>query len=274
MFETGKVYKVKVEPVPGQSGFGRATVIERKGNQLTITIRTSKGSNASFSKGTKVWFISESSQSFGGLWSSCVIDVQSVSGQSAMVCSPPKLEPLHQRRRTPRVALDVPVQVSLSDAQTLFDVRSRDISRSGIALESASPWSQDVEAGDVIQLLVHSAVGDIATGARIIRIQTNWLANKTVVGLEFTDLPEASVATLDKLLVQLGGKPRNLDIAQDKAKPGTGLSSWIASGVDVRGRFVGGSEFVSSGQTQEELETNSQPEALSALPEDRENEES
>lgn len=42
MFESGKVYKVKIETTPGEVGFGRATIVEKTGNRFTIQLRTSK----------------------------------------------------------------------------------------------------------------------------------------------------------------------------------------------------------------------------------------
>ena len=237
MFEAGKVYKVKVELADGQAGFGRATVVERKGNQLTILVRTSKGLDASLPKGTKIWFVSDSTESFSGLWGSSIIEIKTAAGQRSMVCSPPKLEPLYQRRRTPRVAIDVPVQVYISDNQTLFDVRSRDISRSGIAIESAPVLSESVGAGDIIKLIIHSSIGAIPLSARIIRVEKNWLANKTIVGLEFTEISDESVATLDKLLIQHGGKPRNADAEAPKQE--TGLASWMSAPTETKGHFVG-----------------------------------
>ena len=237
MFEAGKVYKVKVESKPGQAGFGRATVVERKGNQLTILVRTSKGLDASLPKGTKVWFVSDSTESFSGLWGSSVVATRTVSGQAFMVCSPPKLEPLYQRRRTPRVALDLPVQVYVSDNQTLFDVRSRDISRSGIAIESAPLLSDSLSAGDSIKIVVLSSFGEIPLTARIIRVEKNWLANKTIVGLEYTEISEEAVAILDRLLVEHGGKPRNANAETQKLE--TGLASWMSAPSETKGRFVG-----------------------------------
>lgn len=239
MFEVNKIYKIKVESSPGSVGFGRATVTERKGNQLTIQVRTSKDLNANFPKGTRIWFVSDSTETFSGLWASTVVESQGSGTKSIMVCSPPKLEPLYQRRRTPRVSLEVPVQVWMSEEQTMFDVHSVDISRSGIALESNGPLPDDTEPGDKIRMVVQTTVGDITAQARIIRIEKNWLANKTTVGLEFEDLNEDEIAKLDKLLVLLGGKPRNPEALAENPRPEAGLGSWISGTSEVRGKFVG-----------------------------------
>jgi c-di-GMP-binding flagellar brake protein YcgR len=243
MFEVGKVYKVKVETVPGQPGFGRATILERKGNQLTIHVRTSKEPNAALEKGTRVWFVSDPTQTFNGLWASSVVACETVEGKPILRCSPPKLEPLYQRRRTPRVVLDVPVQLT-GNGHEYTDIRSKDISRSGIALETDNPLEGFPESGEQVNMIVQSAVGAIPAEARIIRTEHNWLANKTVIGLEFTDLTDEAVEILDQLLVLHGGKPRNPDTAeimqQTNAAAGKkGLASWINAPSEVRGRFVG-----------------------------------
>jgi c-di-GMP-binding flagellar brake protein YcgR len=238
MFEVGKVYKVKVEVVPGQVGFGRATVVERKGNQLTVQVRTAKDLNATFPKGTRLWFVSDSSETFSGLWATAVTDTLQSNNKSLMVVSPPKLEPLYQRRRTPRVTLEVPVEVWLNDGESVADVYTKDISRSGVAVETPSTVPDTLDSGDQVKMKIQSSVGDIEVAARIIRIENNWLANKTVVGLEFVDLPKQSVELLDKLLVLFGGKPRNPE-AGAESKQESGLASWISSPAEVRGRFVG-----------------------------------
>jgi len=250
MFESGKVYKVKVEATPGEVGFGRATIVERSSGQLSIQLRTSKELNATLAKGTRIWFVNDSTDNnFSGLWASSVTGAQTTGGKTTIICSTPKLEqPPVQRRRAPRVTLDVPVKVLINDEELISDVRSKDISRSGIALESTPPLSTQIEPGDHIKFVVQASVGDIPGIARIIRIDKNWLANKTVIGLEFTDMPPPSVAALDQLLVLLGGRPRHTPEeapadgkkqGRDKTGKNKGLSSWISSESEERGKFVG-----------------------------------
>jgi len=62
MFEAGRVYKVKVELAPGQSGFGRATVLEKTNHQICIQFKTSRESNKLLPKGTRIWFVNDSVQ--------------------------------------------------------------------------------------------------------------------------------------------------------------------------------------------------------------------
>jgi len=252
MFEVGQAYKVKVEPSPGQAGFGRATVVERRGNHLVVQIRTSKGLEATFPKGTRIWFVSESTDAFNGLWASSIAEARPTDGKMMLVCNPPKLEPLYQRRRTPRVPLDVPVQIWLNDEFTVFDVRSKDISRSGIALESVLPLDL-AEPGDEIKMIVQSSEGNMKVRARIIRVDKNWLANKTTVGLEFTDVPDDARTTLDSLLVLLGGTPRIASGDDKSVADRSGLASWMSAPSEVRGRFVGaGGQPKDAGTKQEE----------------------
>jgi c-di-GMP-binding flagellar brake protein YcgR len=247
VFEAGKVYKVKVELAPGEVGFGRATIVEKTGSQLLIQLRTSKDTR-SLAKGTRIWFVSDAPDvTFNGMWSSSIVGTQMAQGKSAIVCASPKLEPLLQRRRTPRVALDVPVKLLTAEGEEVkCDTRSKDISRSGIAIESAHALPETLEPGGNIKLVVQSSVGDIAATSRIIRIDKNWLANKSVVGLEFTELSQDAVAMLDKLLVLLGGKPRNEEAETEP--PASGLSSLLGKkgGFEGSSKFTGGAKDSSS----------------------------
>lgn len=239
MFEAGKVYKVKVEAAPGEVGFGRATILDKSGNQICIQLRTSKDANKILPKGTRIWFVSDAPDiSFNGMWSSNVIGTQMMSGKSVMICGTPKLEPLLQRRRTPRVALDVPVKLwTEGDEDLNCDTRSKDISRSGIALETAKSVPLEVNPGNHIKIVVESTVGDIKGTARVIRVDRNWLANKNIVGLEFTELTEEAVALLDKLLVLLGGRPRN---EESETEVVTGLSGQLGGQKEGSSKFLGG----------------------------------
>ncbi|HEY9719888.1 MAG TPA: PilZ domain-containing protein [Trichormus sp.] len=250
MFESGKVYKVKVEATPGEIGFGRATVVERSTGQVSIQLRTSKELNANLPKGTRIWFVNDSTDNtFNGLWASNVIGGQTTGGKSVIICSTPKLEQTGvQRRRAPRVTLDVAVKVFVSDEEVDGEVRSKDISRSGIALEAVPPLSKEIEPGDHIKIVVQASVGNIEAVARVIRVDKNWLANKVVIGLEYTEVQPHAVALLDQLLVLLGGRPRHAqeeppkDARSQGATGGTkkkGLSSWISSDSEGRGKFVG-----------------------------------
>ncbi|HEY9785175.1 MAG TPA: PilZ domain-containing protein, partial [Candidatus Obscuribacterales bacterium] len=142
---------------------------------------------------------------FNGMWSSTVIGAQIVDGKTAMVCNPPRLEAFLQRRRTPRAILDVPVNLHLEKEDSAdFPLRSQDISSSGIALVTPGQMPEAAEVGESVKLTIAAPSGQISATARVIRIDHNWLANKTVMGLEFTDMDDESAETLIKLLDLLG----------------------------------------------------------------------
>ncbi len=271
MFEPGKIYKVKVEINPGEIGFGRATIIDRSTSGLVFQLKTSKEQNKVLPKGTRIWFVNdEPDVSFNGLWSATVSATQIVERQTVMLSSSPKLEPLVQRRLSQRVNLDAPVKLtSESDQELAKEVRSRDISRSGIALETGHEVSGEVETGSSVKIVLQSHAGEIPALARVIRVEHNWLANKTVMGLEFTELSDEAVRALDKLLVMLGGKTRGdeaqvLQAVKDAATASdgsrrtyTGLSSWLGtdSGGTKNSPFVGGSDQNSDTAKTDESET-------------------
>lgn len=237
MFSAGKVYKVKVETSPGQIVFGRATIIERTGNKIIVKLSTSKETNKILAKGTRIWFINVlPNDMFNGLWASTVVGAQIVGGHTMMVCATPKPEPFIQKRRAPRVALDVPVGVADShNSATGIPFRSQDISRSGLAIETSTNVKDVFEVGEHVRLRIKTSIGEISLSSRIIRIDRNWFANKTLIGLEFTDVAPAQADSLDRLLVLLGGKPRNpstggRDHREITALQKSSLSSSIPSG--------------------------------------------
>lgn len=247
MFQPGKVYKVKLEPKPGELDFGRATIVERTGTQLSVMIKTAKDPNASFPKGTRIWFVNDSPDvTFNGLWASAIIGGLQLQGKNLMLCAAPRLEPLLQRRRTPRVSFDTKVRLFV-DRKEIREVRSIDISRSGIALESSESVPESLEPGHEVGLIIETSVGEIALSARVIRVERIWLTRKTQMGLEYANPSSEANAKLDKLLTLLGAKPHVTE-ADPALDPGdrtrvaatSGLSSWMQNTQqESRGRFVG-----------------------------------
>ncbi len=209
MFEPGKTYKIKVETTPGEFGFGRATVLEKSASNLTFQLRTDKEPNKVLPKGTRIWFVADSANfAFNGLWASSVVAKAHSAGQPIMQCSLPKFEAVRQNRRNQRVNFEGAVGVaSINGEELAKGARTRDISRSGTAVES-SQASPKLEPGSIVKLKIDGHFGAIVAEARVIRVENNWLANKTIIGLEFTQIGEESVNSLDKMLVALGGKPR------------------------------------------------------------------
>lgn len=231
MFQPGKVLKVKVETSPGEMGFGRATIIDRTGNQLLIQVRTSRETNKILPKGTRVWFVNDSPRlTFNGMWAASVLGTQVSKGRTVLICSTPKLEPLSQRRRAQRVSVDMPVTISLNiDGHEKQEFRTVDLCKSGSAIETTRIDQIEVEVGKEINAVLHTSEGDVTLTARILRVDHNWLANKTTLALEFIAMSQDSSEILDKVLVRIGGKPRDAEL--DKEHGGAagreGMTSWI-----------------------------------------------
>lgn len=224
MFQKGKAYKVKVEASPGEVGFGRATIVDKIGEKILVQLKTSREANKVLPKGTRMWFVSESSEnSFNGMWATSVLGAQLFSGRTALVCSAPRLEALLQRRRTPRADLDVNASIRLEGEQTSLHLRTKDISSSGIALVSQMDLPAGVDVGESVIVSIDAKTGRIEATCRVIRIEKNWLANKTVLGVEMTDMDDDSAEVLMKLLNLLG-----LDNKSDAdTQPATGkLFGW------------------------------------------------
>ena len=231
MFQAGQVLKVKVESSPGEYGYGRATIVDRDGNNLLVQIKTSRDSNKILPRGTKIWFVNDSPRlTFNGFWYSSVTGKEIVKGRTVLICSLPKLEPLSQRRNSHRVNVDVPVTISLDiEGKEKQEFRTRDLCKSGSAIETSRLDASLVEVGKEIGCVLHTDMGDVKLKARVIRIEENWLAKKTTLALEFIALSKESSDTLDKLLVKLGGKPRDSKLEEVAGKTGAkdGLSAWV-----------------------------------------------
>jgi c-di-GMP-binding flagellar brake protein YcgR len=230
MFQPGKVLKVKVETSPGEIGFGRATIVERTGNQLLVQVRTSRDPNKVLPKGTKLWFVNDSPRlTFNGMWQSTVIGSQVSKGKQVLVCAAPKLEPASQKRKAHRVSIEVPVTISLDiDGLEKQEFKTVDLCRSGSAIETSRIDSVAVEVGREINAVLHTGDGDVTLTARVLRVDHNWLANKTTLGLEFVALSQQSSEILDKVLVRVGGTPRDagLDQTTGGAAGREGMTSW------------------------------------------------
>lgn len=231
MFQPGKVLKVKVETSPGEMGFGRATIIDRSGNQLLIQVRTSRETNKILPKGTRIWFVNDSPRlTFNGMWSSNVLGTQVSKGRTVLVCAAPKLEPLSQRRRAQRIAVEMPVTISLNiDGHEKQEFKTVDLCKSGSAIETTRLDQLEVEVGREIQTVLHTSEGDVNVTARILRVEHNWLANKTSLALEFVAIAQDSAEILDKALVRMGGKPRDAELEKELggAAAREGMTAWI-----------------------------------------------
>lgn len=230
MLEANSVYKVKFEVAPGEFDFGRATIVAKSGNALFLQIKTSQSANKSLSAGTKIWFVQETGVTgFAGLWASSVSKSQTIKGQRVLVCTLPKLKPLKQRRKVNRVDVKIPVIVTTDDTNCKpRNFYSVDLCRSGSKLETKLMQNLGLETGQQVKAEFQLQDGVLKIKAQIIRVESNWLSNKSLVALQFIALSKESSDRLDKLLVKLGGHPR----AGDKKDKGSGekggLNTWSA----------------------------------------------
>lgn len=230
MLEAKSVYKVKFEVAPGEFDFGRATIVAKSGSVLFLQIKTSQSTNKSLPAGTKIWFVQETGVTgFAGLWASSVSKVQTVKGQRVLVCSLPKLKPLKQRRKVNRVDVKLPVVVTTDDTNGKpRHFYSVDLCRSGSKLETKLMQNLGLETGQQVKAEFQLQDGVLKIKAQIIRVESNWLSNKSLVALQFIALSKESSDRLDKFLIKLGGQPR----VGDKKDKGTvergGLNTWSA----------------------------------------------
>lgn len=226
MFQPGKVLKVKVETSPGEYGFGRATIVERSGSHLLIQVNTRRETNKLFPKGTKIWFVNDSPRlTFNGMWASSVTGTQLLKGRTLLVCSAPRLEPMSQRRIAQRVSIAIPVTISISvDGKHNQEFQTVDLCRSGSSIETSRVDHLGIEVGSEHKAVLHTPEGEVSVTVRVLRVEQNWLANKTTLALEFVALSVDASEILDKILVKMGGKPRNEEL--ESGQSSHGMSQW------------------------------------------------
>jgi c-di-GMP-binding flagellar brake protein YcgR len=227
MFDPGKSYKVKVETANGEIGFGRATVIDRESGKLLVQLKTSRETNQVMPRGTRFWFVGDSAGNvFNGLWATSVVGAKIVSGKTVMECRQPKFEQLVQKRSHRRYPITCPVDyVGLPGHGIEYSLNARNISSSGLGLETSEPKPREFMSGEKVTVLVHSECGDIAVECSVTRTQFNWLANKCLIGLQFEEMSETSHNVLAKLLELLSERhPREEELETDTIG---GLSKWM-----------------------------------------------
>lgn len=232
MLETNSSYKIKFEIAPGEFDFGRATILYKEASHLFLQIKTNQSQNKILPPGTKLWFVQDAGVSgFAGLWASSVISSQLVKGKKVLVCGLPKLKPVKQRRKVNRVEVKLPVTVVSDDTNARpRTFQTVDLCRSGSKLETKLIQNLGLEAGQMVKGEFELPDGMLKIKAQIIRIESNWLANKSIIALQFIALSKDSSDKLDKFLVKLGGqavgsKSNSKDL-QSPVK--TGLNSWSA----------------------------------------------
>lgn len=234
MFRRGKVLKVKVELSPEVVGFGRATILESEGGRLMLQLKTAKGEHRNLPKGTRVWFVSDSTESpFNGLWSTTVISTRVVSGKTALECARPKFEAAVQRRKQKRVAVTCPVRLQGEKYEKLA-ANTRNLSRSGIGLDLPEDCTDLFPTGHHVDFVIDTPFGPAPVTSSVVQSRYNWLANRTDVGLEFVKVSEEANATLERLLLSLGGQARFAPEGKEKGTTGSPgqLSGWLKSTKD------------------------------------------
>lgn len=233
MLEANSTYKIKFEVAPGEFDFGRATIVSKTVSQVCLQIKSGQSANKILPAGTKIWFVQETGISgFAGLWASNVIASQLAQGKKVLVCSLPKLKPLKQRRKVNRVEVKVPVTLTTDDANAKpRSFQTVDLCRSGSKLETKLIQNLGIESGQMVKGEFQLPDGSLKIKAQVIRVESNWLANKSMVALQFIALSKESSDKLDKFLVKLGGQPGTNKTKQNQepqALPKSGLNSWSA----------------------------------------------
>ncbi|MBP7863647.1 PilZ domain-containing protein [bacterium] len=233
MLETNSIYKIKFEVAPGEFDFGRATIVSKTASQVCLQIKSGQSTSKILPPGTKIWFVQETGiTGFAGLWASNVIGSQLVKGKKVLVCGLPKLKPLKQRRKVNRVEVKLPVTLTADDANAKpRSFQTIDLCRSGSKLETKLIQNLGIESGQQVKGEFQMPDGVLKIKAQVIRVESNWLANKSLVALQFIALSKESSDKLDKFLVKLGGQPGTNKTKSDKENqslPKSGLNSWSA----------------------------------------------
>lgn len=234
MLESNSSYKIKFEVAPGEFDFGRATILSKTASQIFLQVKTNQSANKILSPGTKLWFVQDTGiTGFAGLWASSVISSQLVKGKKVLVCGLPKLKPLKQRRKVNRVEVKLPVTVTSDDTNARSKTfQTVDLCRSGSKLETKLIQNLGLEPGQMVKSEFQLPDGMLKIKAQIIRIESNWLANKSIIALQFIALSKESSDKLDKFLIKLGGQSQSIsDRSKNKEIPTgikTGLNSWSA----------------------------------------------
>jgi c-di-GMP-binding flagellar brake protein YcgR len=231
MFRRGKVLKVKVELSTDVVGFGRATVIDCQSNpnRLFLQLRTSKGEKRTLPKGTRVWFVSDvPNNPFNGLWSTTIVTTRQIEGKTALECTRPKFEAHVQRRKTNRVAISYPLRILTNEYQSL-EATTRNISKQGVGIEVYEDCVEQFPLGHNFDILLDTPVGPVEAKVRVIAARFNWLANKTDIGFEYTELADSTKESLEKLVLTVAGQ-RMAPAGKESSEQRSGhLSQWLKS---------------------------------------------
>ena len=247
MFKEGQIYKIKVELSPDLMGFGRAKVLSVEGQQIFIQLKSSGGEKLSVPRGTRIWFVGDSlNNRFNGLWTSEVKGSKIIKGVSALECKFPKFLEHSQRRASARAVLRVPIELVGEEWKDIGQKAiTRNISRSGLGFSVVDDMTSRFTPGQSLDTVLQVGEMKIALCAKVIIARYNWLSNLTDVGVELHQLTVESSASLDRVLVWLGSRPRNDKAALSESGS---LSRWMKTKKDDR-RFVNNTNNTSSTST-------------------------
>jgi c-di-GMP-binding flagellar brake protein YcgR len=240
MFRPGQIFKVKVELTPETVGFGRATIVECDRKHIIFSLKTTRGDKHAMPRGTRIWFVGNAADNrMNGLWCSVVTDIRLHAGKQAFECKIPVFEPfdtkMEQRRRHKRAALQAHVKLSGDSWSDLKDlVVSRNLSRSGIGLSVLKDCPDRFTPGEWLEIVLQTSTLEIPLKGRIINKRYNWLSNRTDVGLEFLELEDSSVDSLDQVLRWLGSRTRKSVETADEKKNDGALATWLRTEKDNR----------------------------------------
>lgn len=227
MFKVGDSYKVKIELPNGNVGYGRANILAKEGARFFVVVRNAKEAKQHPPVGSRIYLVGNYQENvFNGLWSAKVVGEKIIEGSTAVEISNPKFTPIQQRRRATRKAFDCPVLIVKEDKEEL-KANSRNISFSGIALESEDKALDKLLVGECVDISFKTKYGAVQAKCRTVRTEYNWLANRTDAGFEFVELEPNQKDLLEKLLNSLGAEA---DEEIDKGNMTPGLAGWMKGG--------------------------------------------
>ncbi|MBX9771230.1 MAG: PilZ domain-containing protein [Candidatus Obscuribacterales bacterium] len=226
MFKVGDSYKVKVEFPNGNVGFGRANILAKEGARFFVIVRNAREAKEHPPVGSRIYLVGNYQENvFNGLWSAKVVGQRIIDGATAVEISNPKFTPIQQRRRATRKAFVCPVMVVREEkGEEPIKANSRNISFSGIALESEDKALDKLLAGECVDISFKTKFGLVEAKCRTVRTEYNWLANRTDAGLEFVELEPKQKDLLEELLNSLGADE---DETVDKGNMSAGLAGWM-----------------------------------------------
>lgn len=227
MFKVGDSFKVKIEFPNGNVGFGRANIRAKEGARFFVVVRNAREGKEHPPVGSVIYLVGNYQENvFNGLWSAKVVGEKIIDGSTALEISNPKFTPIQQRRKATRKSFVCPVNLEREEKGTI-KTSSRNISFSGIALESEDKALQKLLVGECVNITFKTKFGQIEAKCRTVRTDYNWLANRADAGFEFVELEPKQKDLLENLLNSLGADEEEI---VDKGNMSSGLAGWMKGG--------------------------------------------